>query len=96
MAKGISTFYGQQYLEPEAPNIIINSDLYRWERGISVAATNNYTADRFMCGAYNQVELITIKTIISNAELMCQVIRVGRASFIANLKMLPHCSPCLW
>jgi hypothetical protein len=48
MAKGISAFYGQQYLEPEAPNLFLNSDMYRWQRGTAVTVNNDYTADRWV------------------------------------------------
>ena len=55
MAKGISTLYGQQYIEPEAPNILLNSDFYKWQRGNTVTVDDEYTADRWIARAVDQV-----------------------------------------
>lgn len=54
MAKGISTFYGQQYIEPEAPNLFLNSDMYRAQRGSALLVDNDYTLDRWVTRAVNQ------------------------------------------
>ena len=55
MAKGISTYYGQQYLTAVEPNILLNSDMYRWQRGVSLVVDNDYTCDRFAARAVNQL-----------------------------------------
>lgn len=62
MAKGISTYYGQQYLTPVYPNLLLNSDMYRWQRGIDTTVDNDYGPDRMVARSVDQTG-VTINTV---------------------------------